>query len=113
MPSSLKGIERFYERGGDGQTLPLKLSALFSSYGYKKYRMSRFEEYSLYADNFDFLAGSNVITFGGADGKLLALRPDVTRPSPKIPKPPKSAAKRCTTTRAFTAFRAAIWVTKR
>ena len=78
MPSSLKGIERFYERGGDGQTLPLKLSALFSSYGYKKYRMSRFEEYSLYADNFDFLAGSNVITFGGADGKLLALRPDVT-----------------------------------
>ena len=78
MPSSLKGIERFFERGGDGQTLPFKLSALFSSYGYKKYRMSRFEEYSLYAENFDFLAGSNVITFGGEGGKLLALRPDVT-----------------------------------
>ena len=78
MPGSLKGIERFFEGGGDGQALPVKLSALFSSYGYKKYRMSRFEEYSLYAQNFDFLAGSNVITFGGADGKLLALRPDVT-----------------------------------
>lgn len=78
MPSLLKGIERFFENGGDGQTLPLRLSALFSSYGYKKYRMSRFEEYSLYAENFDFLAGSNVITFGGEGGKLLALRPDVT-----------------------------------
>ena len=78
MPSSSKWTDKFFERGGDGQTLPFKLSALFSSYGYKKYRMSRFEEYSLYAENFDFLAGSNVITFGGADGKLLALRPDVT-----------------------------------
>ena len=43
MPSSLKGIERFFEGGGDGQALPVKLSALFASYGYKKYRMSRFE----------------------------------------------------------------------
>ena len=78
MPNSLREIERFFESGGDNQALPLRLSALFSSYGYKKYRMSRFEEYSLYAGNLDFLAGSNVITFAGADGKLLALRPDVT-----------------------------------
>ena len=44
MPSSSKWTDKFFERGGDGQTLPFKLSALFSSYGYKKYRMSRFEE---------------------------------------------------------------------
>ncbi|MDE6550347.1 MAG: ATP phosphoribosyltransferase regulatory subunit [Clostridia bacterium] len=60
------------------ERLPLALGELYASYGYRKYRMRRFEEYALYVDNMDFLADKNVITFGGADGKLLALRPDVT-----------------------------------
>ncbi len=56
----------------------LKLRGLYERYGYKKYRMGRFEEYSLYAKNQSFLAGENIITFTDLDGKLLALKPDVT-----------------------------------
>ncbi len=56
----------------------LKLRALYSGYGYKKYRMSKFEEYDLYAKNKDFLVSESVITFTDMGGKLLALKPDVT-----------------------------------
>lgn len=40
--------------------------------------MSKFEEYDLYAGNKDFLVSENVLTFTDTDGKLLALKPDVT-----------------------------------
>lgn len=40
--------------------------------------MSAFEEYSMYMDNKDFLISQNIITFSGMDGRLMALRPDVT-----------------------------------
>ena len=40
--------------------------------------MSRFEEYDFYADKKDFLISKAVLTFTDADGKLMALRPDVT-----------------------------------
>lgn len=56
----------------------LSLRALYSDYGYKKYHMSKFEEYDLYAKNKDFLVSESVITFTDTDGKLLALKPDVT-----------------------------------
>lgn len=56
----------------------LSLRALYSDYGYKKYRMSKFEEYDLYAKNKDYLVSESVITFTDTDGKLLALKPDVT-----------------------------------
>ncbi|MBO7214160.1 MAG: ATP phosphoribosyltransferase regulatory subunit [Clostridia bacterium] len=56
----------------------LSLRALYSGYGYKKYRMSKFEEYDLYAKNKDFLVSESAITFTDTDGKLLALKPDVT-----------------------------------
>ncbi len=56
----------------------LKLRALYSGFGYKKYRMSKFEEYDLYAKNKDFLISESVITFTDNGGKLLALKPDVT-----------------------------------
>jgi ATP phosphoribosyltransferase regulatory subunit len=54
------------------------LTALYENRGYKKYKPSAFEEYSLYLENRDFLISKNVITFSGAGGKLMALRPDVT-----------------------------------
>mgnify|MGYP000174736127 CR=1 FL=1 len=38
----------------------LRLRGLYESYGYRKYRMGRFEEYSLYAANKSFLLGENV-----------------------------------------------------
>ncbi len=55
-----------------------KLRSLYKKYGYTQYRMSKFEEYDLYAKNKEFLVSDNVITFTDTDGKLLALKPDVT-----------------------------------
>ena len=54
------------------------LRALYAENGYEKYRMSKFEEYDVYARNKDFLVSESVITFTDTDGKLLALKPDVT-----------------------------------
>ncbi len=54
------------------------LCALYEGAGYNKYRMSKFEEYALYVQNKDFLVSESVITFTDTDGKLLALKPDVT-----------------------------------
>ncbi|MEG0156132.1 MAG: ATP phosphoribosyltransferase, partial [Anaerovoracaceae bacterium] len=56
----------------------LELRGLYEEFGYKKYKMSKFEEYSLYAANKDFLAGDKVLTFTDLDGRLMALKPDVT-----------------------------------
>ena len=55
-----------------------KLRSLFSSYGYRRYKMSKFEEYDLYAGNKDFLSGGGILSFTNADGRLMALKPDVT-----------------------------------
>ncbi len=55
-----------------------QLSALYRQYGYRRYKPSCFEEYSLYQENKDFLIGKNVITFSDLNGKLMAMRPDVT-----------------------------------
>ena len=54
------------------------LRSLYASRGYSQYKMSRFEEYDLYAKNKDFLISNNVITFTDLGGKLMALKPDVT-----------------------------------
>lgn len=54
------------------------LRTLYAKYGYKPYKMSKFEEYSLYSRNMDFLVSQNIITFNDTDGRLLALKPDVT-----------------------------------
>lgn len=55
-----------------------KLRALYEQNGYRPYRMSKFEEYDLYAENKGFLVSGNIITFTDLSGKLLALKPDVT-----------------------------------
>jgi len=54
------------------------LRALYKNYGYSPFKMSKFEEYDLYVRNKDFLVGDSVITFNDTDGKLLAMKPDVT-----------------------------------
>ena len=54
------------------------LRALYKRYGYLPFKMSKFEEYDLYVRNKDFLICDNVITFNDTNGKLLALKPDVT-----------------------------------
>lgn len=54
------------------------LRGLYDSYGYRPFKMSKFEEYDLYSKNKDFLVSDGVITFNDTNGKLLALKPDVT-----------------------------------
>ena len=55
-----------------------ELRALYQKYGYAQYKMGKFEEYDLYARNKDFLVSDGVITFTDTDGRLMALKPDVT-----------------------------------
>ena len=54
------------------------LREIYLSYGYLPYKMSKFEEYDLYLKNKEFLVSDRVITFTDTNGKLLALKPDVT-----------------------------------
>ena len=54
------------------------LRALYRRYGYRPYKMSKFEEYELYSRHKDFLVSDRIITFTDTNGKLMALKPDVT-----------------------------------
>ncbi len=54
------------------------LRELYEKYGYSQFKMSKFEEYDLYVKNKDFLVSDNIITFTDTNGKLMALKPDVT-----------------------------------
>lgn len=56
----------------------LRLRALYESRGYSRFKMSKFEEYDIYAANKDFLNLGGIITFTDPSGKLMALKPDVT-----------------------------------
>lgn len=56
----------------------LKFKNLYKKFGYRQYKMNKFEEYDLYAENKNFLLNSNIITFTDLNGKLMALKPDVT-----------------------------------
>ena len=54
------------------------LRMLYAGTGYSRYRMGKFEEYDLYSRNKDFLFSEGVITFTDTNGRLMALKPDVT-----------------------------------
>ena len=56
----------------------LRLRELYRRYGYTYFKMSKFEEYDLYVRNKSFLVSQDVLTFTDTDGKLMALKPDVT-----------------------------------
>ena len=47
-----------------------QLNGLYEQYGYRKFRMSKFEDYDLYAQNKDFLKSGHIITFTDVDGEL-------------------------------------------
>ncbi len=55
-----------------------QLRELYRRYGYNQYRMSKFEPYDLYVRNKSFLVSEDILTFTDADGRLMALKPDVT-----------------------------------
>ena len=60
------------------ERVSLQLRLLYERAGFQKYHMGRFEEYGLYQENRRFLSSEQVITFTDLDGRLLALKPDVT-----------------------------------
>ena len=55
-----------------------QLRELFQGLGYTRFPMRRFEEYAFYLDNKSFLKTEGVLTFSAPDGRLMALKPDVT-----------------------------------
>ncbi|MBQ9833038.1 MAG: ATP phosphoribosyltransferase regulatory subunit [Clostridia bacterium] len=60
------------------ERLSLSLRKLFEQYSYRKFSMNRMEEYSFYAQNINFLSSKHIITFSDSDGRLMALKPDIT-----------------------------------
>ena len=54
------------------------LRELYLLHGYRHYKVGKFEEYDLYAANKSFLKGDSILSFTDTDGKLMALKPDVT-----------------------------------
>lgn len=64
------------QRGEEG--ILSRLRELYRMYGYACFKMSKFEEYDLYGQNKEFLVSDSVITFTDTNGKLMALKPDVT-----------------------------------
>ncbi len=61
-----------------GEKALFALRELYARYGYTPYKMNKFEEYDLYVRNKDFLISDSVITFTDTNGRLMALKPDVT-----------------------------------
>lgn len=56
----------------------LVLRTLYRKHGYLPFKMNKFEEYDFYLENRDFLPGDKIVSFYDTNGKLMALRPDVT-----------------------------------
>lgn len=60
------------------ERVSLALRELYQTHGYRPYRVGKFEEYDLYAQNRSFLGEERILTFSDTDGRLMALKPDVT-----------------------------------
>ena len=73
-----KIMEEFLATISKEDSLNYELSMLYKQWGYKEYRMAKFEEYSFYSDNRDFLSGKGILAFNNSDGRLMALKPDIT-----------------------------------
>lgn len=58
--------------------IALQLRSLYQSRGFQLYHLSSFEEYELYSQNKTFINEAEVITFTGGDGRIMALKPDIT-----------------------------------
>ena len=60
------------------ERIVFELRELYLGYGYRPYQFGKFEEYDLYMRNKKFLASEQILTFSDTNGKLKALKPDVT-----------------------------------
>ncbi len=71
----------------------MALRKLYSAYGYQLYKVSKFEAYDLYAKNKNFLESKRILTFTDTNGRLMALKPDVTLSIIKNTKPGTAISK--------------------
>ena len=55
-----------------------KLTKIYEQYGYKKIKLSKFEDYNLYNNYKDFIQTEHILTFMNLNGNLQSLSPDVT-----------------------------------
>ena len=60
------------------ERISMELRRMYRQYGYLPYKVTQFEEYDLYMRNKRFLMSENVLAFSDMDGKLMAMKPDVT-----------------------------------
>lgn len=60
------------------EKVTLDLRRHYEIFGYKRIKLSKFEDYELYTNNRDILGKEGILTFTNNTGKLMALRPDVT-----------------------------------
>ena len=60
------------------ETLVINLRKLYEQYGYKKISLPTFEEYDLYSEYRNFIKSEKILTLMTPEGKLEALRPDIT-----------------------------------
>ena len=60
------------------EKISFALRLLYHKRGYTPYRMGKFEDYELYVKNKDFLPSQELISFNDTNGRLKALKPDVT-----------------------------------
>lgn len=58
--------------------ISLKLRSFYEKSGLSFCRVKPFEDYDFYADKKDFLISNSILSFTDLNGRLLALRPDVT-----------------------------------
>lgn len=71
-------MEQDFDMRRPEEAVMVQLRRLYELFGYRKYKVSNFEEYSLYLQYKSFLSGDKILSFTDLDGRLLALRPDVT-----------------------------------
>ena len=67
--------------------IKLTLRSLYENYGFRQYRMGKFEPYDMYYEHRSFLKSERVITFTDNAGRLMALKPDVTMSIVKSTRP--------------------------
>lgn len=71
-------MNKAYDVLENNEKIIYALRSLYTGHGYLLYKMSKFEEYDFYSKNKDFLISDSIITFTDTNGKLMALKPDVT-----------------------------------
>lgn len=79
---------------GADERAALALRSLYTAWGYARYRVSNFEDYDLYVHNKEFLLTEGVLTFNDANGRLKALKPDVTLSIARDRPPPPGQVQR-------------------